>query len=181
MTLKEIQKSIKNRNKKIIELVRAEVDEISMLVVPEYANGELMCAKYVSDFATDGFKFIRNKLVSDIITDEKNETLEFFNSVCQKEGVFNYDKCTYSVDSFRKLFEELVKSGDAVTIECNFEDAIDYYVGKVVNLTGNLATMQCFDGSGVLFKDKVRVNVDFVSMITLGDRYTSVMAKYVNW
>ena len=57
----------------------------------------------------------------------------------------------------------------------------DYYLGKIVSLTGNLATMQCFDGNGEIFKDKVRVNLDFVSMVTVGDRYTSTMAKYVKW
>ena len=181
MTSKEIQKIIKNQNNKIIELVRAEVDEMSILLSPEYLGAELLCAKHVSDFVIDGYKFIRSKFITDIINGDKNETLSFFNFIYSKENLADYPQCAHRADTFRMLFEELAKSGEAVTVECNFEDAIDYYVGKVVNLTGNLATMQCFDGSGVLFKDKVRVNLDFVSMVTVGDRYTSIMAKYVKW
>lgn len=181
MTAKEIQKAVKNQNNKIIELVRNEIDEISMLLSPVYQGAELFCAKLVSDFQSDGYKFIRSKFISEIITAENNETLSFYNHICQNENLLNETKCSYNCDTFRKLFEELSKSGEAVTVECNFEDAIDYYVGKVVNLTGNLATMQCFDGAGVLFKDKVRVNLDFVSMVTLGDRYTKTMAKYIKW
>lgn len=181
MTAKEIQKAIKNQNNKIIELVRYDIDEISMLLSPVYQGAELFCAKLISDFQADGFKFIRSKFITEIITAEKNETLSFYNHICQKEGLLKMDQCSYNCDTFRKLFEELSKSGEAVTVECNFEDAIDYYFGKVTDLTGNLATMQCFDGAGVIFKDKVRVNLDFVSMVTIGDRYTSTMAKYVKW
>ena len=170
MTAKDIQKAIKNQKNNLLELVRYEIDEMSMLLSPVYQGAELFCAKLVSDFAADGFKFIRSKFITEIITAEKNETLSFYNHICQKENFLKETQCTYNCDTFRKLFEELVKSGEAVTVECNFEDAIDYYVGKVVDLTGNLATMQCFDGAGVLFKDKVRVNLDFVSMVNIGDR-----------
>ena len=181
MTSKEIQKIIKNQNNKIIEAVRQEVDEMSMLLIPEYQGAELFCAKSVSDFWVDGYKFIRSKFISDIITQDKNEALSFLNFVASKEKLTDTSSCMYRVDTFRKLFEELSKSGEAVTVECNFEEAIDYYFGKVVSLSGNLATMQCFDGSGVLFKDKVRVNLDFVSMVTVGDRYISLMSKYVKF
>lgn len=181
MTAKEIQKIIKNQNNKIIEAVRSEVDEMSMLLSPVYQGAELLCAKFVSDFAIDGYRFIRSKYISEIITGEKNETLSFFNRIYIKENLADYPACPYTSDTFRKLFEELAKSGEAVTVECNFDEAIDYYFGKVTELTGNLATMQCFDGSGVLFKDKVRVNLDFVSMVTIGDRYTQTMAKYIKW
>ena len=181
MTAKEIQKVIKNQNNKILEVVRGEIDEMSMLLVPQFQGAELLCAKSVSDFAIDGYRFIRSKFISEIISDEKNETLSFYNHIYEKENLKNFPDCKYNCDTFRKLFEELVKSGDAVTVECNFEEAIDYYVGKITDLTGNLATMQCFDGSGILFKDKVRVNLDFVSMVSLGDHYTSTMAKYIKW
>ena len=87
----------------------------------------------------------------------------------------------YRGETFQKLFSELAKSGESITVECNFEDAIDYYVGKVISLNGNLATMKCFDGSGVVFKDNVKINLDFVSMVTIGDRYTTTMAKYIKW
>ncbi len=181
MTSKEIQKVIKNQNNKIIEAVRQEVDEMSMLLIPVYQGAELLCAKSVSDFLVDGYKFIRSKFISDIITQDKNEALSFFNFIASKEKFDDGVPCKYNADTFRKLFEELAKSGEAVTVECNFEEAIDYYFGKVVSLTGNLATMQCFDGSGHLFKDKVRVNLDFVSMVTVGDKYTTVMSKYIKW
>lgn len=181
MNSKEIQKIIKNQNNKIVEVNRSEIDEFSMLLIPEALGGEILCAAYTSDFSIDGFKFIRTKYITDITTCENNETIGFFNKIYSKEKLLDYPGCKYSADTFRKLFDSLALSGEAVTVECNFEDAIDYYVGRVVSLAGNLATMQCFDGSGIVFKDNVKVNLDFVSMVTVGDRYTSTMAKYVNW
>lgn len=181
MTSKEITKITNGQKNKIIELVRAEVDEMSMLGTLKFCGAELCCVQNAYDFMFDGFKYIRSKYISDILTCEKNETLGFYSSIYSKEKLFDGADCPYKPDTFRKLFEELAKSGEAVTVECNFEEAIDYYLGRVVSLTGNLATMQCFDGNGEIFKDKVRVNLDFVSMVTVGDRYTSTMAKYVNW
>lgn len=181
MTSKEITKITNGQKNKIIELVRAEVDEMSMLGTAKFCGAELCCIKNAYDFMFDGFKYIRSKYITDIITSEKNETLGFYNNIYAKENLFDSDDVPYTSDTFRKLFEELAKSGEAVTVECNFEDAIDYYLGKIVSLTGNLATMQCFDGNGEIFKDKVRVNLDFVSMVTVGDRYTCTMAKYVKW
>lgn len=181
MTSKEVKNNIKNQNNKVIELVRAQIDEFSMLLIPQYTGSELLCAKFASDFMTDGYKFIKTKFVTDIITCEKNETLAFYNRIYSNENLLNGPQSPINADTFQELFKLLASSGEAVTVECNFEDAIDYYVGKVVSLNGNIATMQCFDGNGVLFKDNVRVNLDFVSMVTVGDRYTTTMAKYVKW
>ncbi len=181
MTSKEIQKAINGHKGKIAELFRAQVDELSMLVSPIYCTAELLCVKNAYDFCIDGVKYIRSKLVTDIITGENNETLSFFSDIYSGEKLLPSMDVPYKADNFRTLFDELAKSGEAVTVECNFEDAIDYYVGRVVSLSGNLAAMQCFDGGGVVFKDKIKVNLDFVSMVTVGDRYTSTMAKYVKW
>lgn len=181
MTAKEIQKNIKNQNQKIIEVFRSEVDELSTLLIPVYQSQEFLCAKYAADFACDGFRYIRSKFITDIVTGEQNETLAFFNTIYKKENIIDSSDAPYKSETFQKLFSELAKTGESVTVECNFEDAIDYYVGKVVSVTGNLATMKCFDGSGVVFKDNVKVNLEFVSMVTVGDRYTSIMSKYVKW
>lgn len=181
MNSKEIQKSLNGQKNKIIELVRAEVDELSMLLSPLFSGAELLCAKNVYDFSVDGTKYIRLKFVTDIITADKNESLAFYNKIYKRENLLNDLSAPYRAENFRDLFDELVKSGEAVTVECNLEDAIDYYVGRVVSLNGNLATMECFDGGGVIFNEKIKVNLDFVSMVTVGDRYTATMAKYVEW
>ena len=80
MTAKEIQKIIKNQNNKIIEAVRSEVDEMSMLLSPVYQGAELLCAKFVSDFAIDGYRFIRSKYISEIITGEKMKLFRFLTA-----------------------------------------------------------------------------------------------------
>ena len=181
MTSKEIQKNIKNQSHKIIEIFRSEVDELSTLVIPVYHSQEFLCAKYASDFSCDGYRYIKSKFITDIVTGEQNETLAFFSSIYKKENSIGSLEAPYNTETFQKLFNLLASSGECVTVECNFEDAIDYYVGKVVSVAGNLATMKCFDGSGVVFKDNVKVNIEFVSMVTVGDKYTTTMAKYIKW
>lgn len=180
MTSNEIQKNLKNQSGKVIELARAEVDELSMLVVPEYMSGEFLCAVLTNDFCADGYRFIKNKFITDIYTSDNNETLAFYNKIYKSEGLISKDKCPYKADNFRMLFDVFLKVCEPICVECTFDDAIDYYFGKVTDVRGNIATMRCFDGSGVKFKDEVKINIDFVSMISAGDRYTALMSKYVN-
>ncbi len=180
MTSNEIQKNLKNQFGKIVELTRAEVDELSMLVVPKYINGEFLCAELTNDFSTDGYRFIKNKYITEIFTSDNNETLAFYNRIYKSEKLISSDKCPYNADNFRTLFDFFVKQAVPVCVECNFEDAIDYYFGRITDIKGNIATMKCFDGGGIVFKDEVKINIDFVSMISAGDRYTGIMSKYVS-
>ncbi len=180
MTSNEIQKNLKNQFSKVVELVRAEVDELSMLVVPKLLNGEFLCGELTNDFSADGYRFIKNKYVSEIFTADNNETLAFYNKIYKFEKLIDGGKCPYNADNFRALFDLFVKNASVICVECNFDDAIDYYFGRVTDVKGNIATMKCFDGGGVVFKDEVKLNIDFVSMVSVGDRYTSVMSKYVN-
>jgi len=181
MTSNEIQKIIKNHNNKIIELFRKEIDEYSMLLIPKYHNSEFLCAKFATDFMIDGYKFIRNKYITDIVTATDNKTLEFYNKIYFNEGLLNSEEFNYNEENFYNLFKNLIISQETITVECNFDDVIDYYVGKVEDISGKIIIMKCFDGDGVVFKDKVKVNLDYVSMVTIRDRYTSIMSKYIDF
>ena len=181
MNFKEITKFIKGKeNKELVELYRGYIDEFSLLGRVAGYSQVLLALKSLVDFSDDGYRVIRCKDITEIVTKDKNSSLAFMDKIYQKE--FSFEPCPFTerLKSWNCLVEYLISSKIPVTVECSFEDATDYYVGWMESVSSNIALMQCFDGSGELFKDKVKINLDFVTAITIGDRYTSYMAKYVN-
>lgn len=182
MNKKELLKPLKNKtnNKELTEIFRYNIDDCSMLVSFNSISEELSLVFQTGEFCFDGCKILRNSDISEICTFEKNENLKFVNSIYSKEKLFP-KRIDMNIDSWNTVFSYFKTSGKVVMVECSYDDAIDYYFGKVVAVNGNIIQMQCFDGAGVLFNDIVRVNLDYVSSVTFDDRYTSVISKYINW
>ena len=180
MNYSEINKIISSKLKRneLAEFFRNEIDEISVLGNPVALSSSLLAFEIFSDFNFDGFKIIRNCDISDIITCDKNESLNFVNNICHKEKLFSDSANNLDIKNWNAVFTYIMNNKIPISVECSFEDAIDYYFGTIIQVRVNLVTMQCFDGSGIMFKDKIKVNLDFVSAVTIGDRYTSYMAKY---
>ena len=182
MSPKEISRILnsKIKNNEIVEIFRENIDEFSLLANVVDASSSLVQFESISDFTVNGERIIRINDITNISTCDKNESLGFISTISDKENIFRKNPQTkLNLKSFKDVFQDFVNLKIAVTVECNFEDAIDYYVGWIKSVSQNIATMQCFDGSGNMFVDEVKVNIDYVSAITFGDRYTSVMAKYV--
>lgn len=182
MNPKEIVRVLnsKLKNNEIVEIFRESIDEFSMLTNIVDISSTLVQFDNISDFSMNGQKIVRLKDITSVSTCDKNESLSFINRISVKENIFSGSpKTQVNLKSFKDVFRDFVNLKIAVTVECNFEDAIDYYVGWIKSVNQNIATMQCFDGSGIMFADEVKVNIDFVSSLTFGDRYTHIMAKYV--
>ena len=181
MNFKEITKFIKGKeNRELVEIYRGYIDEFSLLGNVVGYSQTLLAIRNLVDFSNDGYKVIRCKDITEIVTKDKNSSLMFMDLIYKKE--FSFEPCSFTerLKSWNCLVEYLISNNIPVTVECSFDDATDYYVGWLNSVNSNIAVMQCFDGSGVVFKDKVKINLDFVTAITIGDRYTNYMAKYVN-
>jgi len=182
MNKKELLKPLKNKlnNSELTEIFRYSIDDCSMLVSFVAVSDQLSLVCQTSEFSFDGYRIVRNSDISEISTSDKNDNLKFVNMIYSKEKIFckNPD---VKIDSWLTIFDKLVKSGKAVMVECSFDDAIDYYFGKVKSVSGNIIQLECFDGAGVLFNDIVKLNTDFVSSVTFDDRYTTLMSKYIKW
>lgn len=168
----------KINKKELAEIFRHEIDEVSALAQIICLSKELMCYRVVADFSFNGYKVIRNKDISEVVLCDKNDNMNFINSIFVKENLFPEDVFSYSVKSWNELFKKLNSTHTAICVECSFDDAIDYYIGWISDIHDNIAIMKCFDGSGYLFKDDIKVNMNFVSAVMIGDRYTEYMSKY---
>lgn len=180
MNYKEISKAVANKLNidELTEILRGGIDDISMLINVLSVSQELLYCQSVVDFSVVGYKIVRNKDITDITTCDKNDSLAFLNMIYNKEGLFPKQNMMIDIKSWNSTITALITKKIPVTVECAFDDAIDYYVGWIKSLSNNIATMQCFDGSGVMFKDEVKVNINFISQITFGDDYTCLMSKY---
>ena len=183
MTYKEIINTIgKKVNKsELAEVYRERIDEYSTLMNPIRISDKLFCGQYTNDFYVDGFKVFKNSDITAIDTCSINESLKFNNMIYNKKGLLGICNIDFDIKDFKSLFDYLKNNEITATVECSFEDAIDYYVGRITGIDKNIAVMQCFDGCGIKFKDAVRVNIDYVTGVSFGDRYTVYMSEFVIW
>lgn len=181
MTFKEINKALASKIKsdELVEIFRSEIDEVSSLGNVVMLSQELLCFQNITDFCVDGYRIVCLKDITDISTCEKNDTLSFMNMIYKKERLFPESQAVIDAKSWNGVFKSLSLSKTAVTVECAFDDAIDYYFGWIKSVNDNVVTMQCFDGSGNRFKDEVKVNLNFVTQLMFGNKYIELMAKYV--
>ena len=180
MNYKEVSKIVNtkiNRNE-LVEIFRYDIDEMSVLAQVCSLSQDLMCCRFASDFSFDGYKIFRNKDISEIVLCDKNENMNFISSVFRREKLFINEEFEFNTKSWQALLKDLMQAKKAISIECSFEDAIDYYVGWITKIENNIITVRCIDGSGYIFKDEIKVNSDFISAISVNDRYTEYMAKY---
>ena len=181
MNPKEVNKTIgsKLRGDELIEVFRSGIDEMSMLTNALYVSQELLYCHNITDFSVDGYRVVRLSDITDIVTCDKNESLRFMNYIYKKENLFPKDYSILESKSWSAVCKYLAGAKKAATVECTFDDAIDYYVGWIESVNGNIATMKCFDGGGTLFEQNQRINLDFVSQIIFDDKYSRLMAKYI--
>lgn len=181
MNYNELNRLVNSKinSKELVEIFRYDIDDVSALGQIAALSKDLLCYRAAVDFSFDGYKIIRNKDVSEVILCDKNDNMKFISSIYRKENIFSALSFNYPIKSWNSLFEELINSKIAMSIECAFDDAIDYYFGWVIGIDNNIATLKCFDGSGYLFKDETKINLNFVSAVSIGDRYTEYMCKYV--
>lgn len=181
MNYSELNKIIsgKFKIKELVEIFRNEIDEISMLGRPVSVSSALLSFELFSDFIFDGIKIIRNRDISDVVTCEKNNSLNFINKICKKEHLFSDEPNRIDLKNWNSVFSFISGNDLAVSVECAFEDAIDYYFGKILQINSNIVTMKCFDGGGNIFKDDVKINLNYVSAVSIGDRYTTFMSKHI--
>ncbi len=181
MNKKELLKPLKNKlnNRELTEIFRYNVDDCSMLVWFNSVSENLSLVFQTGEFCFDGCKILRNSDISEISTSDKNENLKFVSSIYSKEKLFPKN-IEMNIDSWNSVFSHFKTTGKVIMAECSYDDAVDYYFGKVVSVKDKIIQMQCFDGAGNLFNDIVRLNTDYVSSVTFDDRYTQVMSKYIN-
>ena len=182
MTQKEITKALSGSVNvcELAEVFRGEIDEVSLIGNIAAVSNDLVILESINDFSSNGYRIIRLKDVTDVSLAAENDALRFMSTICKKENVFSSSKPNIDIKSWKGVFDFLKSSNLPVTVECSFDDAFDYYVGWVTSLDGSIATMKCFDGSGVIFEDDMKINLNFVSQVMVYEKYTTLTAKYIN-
>ena len=89
MNFKEITKFIKGKeNKEIVEIYRGNIDEFSILGNVAGYSQVLLALRNLVDFLSDGYRVIRCKDITEIITKDKNNSLMFMDMIYKKEFSF---------------------------------------------------------------------------------------------
>lgn len=163
----------------LVKIYRGNIEEYFLLGYPLRYNENIILLHYAYDIMLDGYKIIRAKDITDF--DNKSEDMKFLNYIYKSESI---------VPFFPKGFENVENLKDALNvlkekeIVCVVEREIKeefFEIGKITNISEDTISLQCFDSKCEVYENKKVINIEDITNISFGGRYSEIMGKYVKW
>lgn len=173
--LAKIEKCMESSS--LCAISRDYIDTFSLYGYPVDASGELVAISFIYDFMPDGYKIIRKKDITDVFCGAAER---FLDKVIKNEHKdFKPELKNIKLSTMKALCDELMSSGQIVTLECeDFEENI-VLIGKIASIDGNLVSIKTFDALGVWDKEISSVELDDITCITIDNSYVNIISKYL--
>ena len=84
-----------------------------------------------------------------------------------------------AIGNWYEVFQALGATEDITALDCKYEGATEFLVGKVVGLTADAVGFHHFDATAEWDRDPVLVPFKDIARVQFGDRYTRAFAPYV--
>lgn len=162
--------------RKLYNIERKKVEDEKILGYVLMLSEKLILLNYAYDFELDGYKIIRIKDVTDI------KNMAFLEAVYEKENLLPSMPTQISdVSNMRSVLQQLKERGTITILECELSEYNTFLIGKIESIEKNTVRIKDFDGECVLDQESTEVAIKDITMISFGDRYSTVMGKYVRW
>ena len=98
-----------------------------------------------------------------------------YNEIMRAEDVCN-DLAIPDIDisSMKKVCRHFEKSGECISVETDD----DYYIGKVMQVSGKHILFEWFDARGEWY-EPVRIKISDIRLITYKSRYVQVFSEHI--
>ena len=141
------------------------------------ASDELMLMQEIYDFTPDGYAIVR---LRDVTAIRDGESERFDERVLEGEGVrVAPPQSAIDVASWRTVFASLA-GGEWPLVLVESESDGDVWVGRVLGAGDTAAWFHYVSPVGVWDAEPEEIDYDDVTLVRFGDRYTTVLARYVD-
>jgi len=165
------------KGKHMMVIYRDEIGGAYYSGIPVALSRELLVIQKENDFLLDGYVAMR---LGDVTDAERYDDNDFCRKIFKNEGV--YDRAAapgVSAENFEKLLINVKnKFGGWIAAECESREETIYYVGKIIKVADGMLTMRRIDADGTWHEEESLLSLDEITLVSFGDRYLSVFAKY---
>ena len=167
-------------NEMIITIEREQVDKNERIIgFPLVLSNELLVMSKIVDFHDEGFVVIRVQDITDAYSKEHDV---FYEEICIKEGLkgkVDESPIKEAMD-FASVLRQLLNYNKFISIQCEFEDNELYYsIGRISSIEADAVHFDNFDKMGVWEDDKRLIPLNKISLVGIGDYYSSIFHKYL--
>jgi hypothetical protein len=147
--------------------------------IPVAISKQLLLARYVFDFATDGYKVFR---IKDILSIKRGEVEAYHDFVMREEEVLLNDKFIADLEiiSWQSILESLKTL--EVLIDVSTEDQSDtektFFVGKPLCVESGFLLLNEVDVFGRWVEENTKIPLVAITGISFKTRYLNMLQKY---
>jgi hypothetical protein len=166
-------------NNQPISVVRGNIAEESLYILPLEIGSQLVLGECISDFRYDGFKIFNLEDVTDVLD---NPDVEFRNAIMRIEKIERQSQKSISpnLDGWENLFKDIKLSGVVVAVECeSVEYEEEYYIGKVLDVNEDSIQMQTFNTVAEWISEAETILYKDITSVSFENRYITVYSKYL--
>ena len=173
-----LQKYIKNKSYvKICRTVCEKEENLYGFIIG--MSKRFVFLRIDNEFTLDGYAVIR---LDDFDSIRHSSYERARRKIFSSEGLLNdgigFDKDLPLTD-WADIFKVLKKNDVHVIVENIRDGELDFWIGPIKRVSAKSVSIHNFDPGGVLDDKPTLINLDTISILQFGDRYSTIFRKYL--
>jgi hypothetical protein len=171
-----LQKCIENSYQ--VHITRCKIDKNPIDCFPLIMSQDLLLVQYIYDFELDGYKLVRIKDMTSIISGKSERFSEF---ILKEEGILNQIKIPSFpiLDKWVNVFRNLKSLEQNIIVECESTESNIFYIGKIVQVMKSSLLLLYFNELGEWDKEPTKIIFKDITSVSFDTRYINIISKYV--
>jgi hypothetical protein len=167
-------------NKDVVKLLRTVtegVSDIQCIILKASAN--FILVQLVGEFELNGYAILGVDQYDFLRHNKFDKTIK---KILEAERIMPAQygiKKQINLDSWQTIFTDLKKHYHHVIVECENLKSPTFTIGPIVEIKNKSVSVNYYNAAGVPDKKNTRVRYKNISLVTFGDRYTTIFKKYL--
>lgn len=177
-TKAEIQNYI--NEKLFVKVLRFVADDEMSLsgFILQQSDGFLLI-QVEEEFLLNGYAIIRTEDIDEIICEDGENMLQ---KILEAEGIVQKSygiAQELKMKSWKTIFRHLQELDFHVIVECEDLDEPVFIIGPIEKIGKEKLHIRYYSPSAILEKEATKIDLDEITLIKFGDRYSTVYRKYL--
>ena len=162
---------------KILRFVAEDEMSLGGFILQQSDN--FLLIQVEEEFFLNGYAIIRTEDIDEIICEDGENMLQ---QILEKEGVIEE---SYGIDyelkmkSWKTIFKHLQELDIHAIVECEDLDEPLFVIGPIEKIGKEKLQIRYYSPSAILEKETTKINMDDITMVKFGDRYSTIYRKYL--
>jgi hypothetical protein len=154
-------------------------DEMSLGGFILQQSDDFLLIQVEEEFLLNGYAIIRTEDIDEVICEDGENMIQ---EILEGEEIV---KKSYGIDhelkmkSWKTIFKNLQELDFHVSVECEDLDEPTFIIGPIEKIGKEKLHVRYYSPSAILEKETTKINLEDITLIKFGDRYSTIYRKYL--